>query len=257
MTDISIITTLFNCEDYVEESLESIRSQEDPPDYEWLILNDGSEDLTWEKTTKFIDNHDFPGEVRLIDDNSNIRIPRRRNQAIGMARGKYITIHDGDDSSLPRRLRDEFDFLEAHSDIFCVGGHAIRMGLDSEPDGVMSYPMDTHDRIVRQLYKKVNPMIDPTTMFRRKDFLDLDGYTLDESIYTVPDMDLWCRAILSGRKMANIRRPMINYRVNPDGMTGLHKEAMIKAHMTVWREFARVYREKIRHVRKEYYEKQW
>ena len=80
-------------------------------------------------------------------------------------------------------------------------------------------------------------MIDPTTMFRREDFLNLGGYSTDKSIYTVPDMDLWLKAILSGRKLINLQYPVIQYRMNPEGMTSLHKQEMIRSHMSVWRKF--------------------
>jgi hypothetical protein len=57
-------------------------------------------------------------------------------------------------------------------------------------------------------------------------------------------MDLWCRAILSGCKMANIERPLIHYRANPDGMTARKQSEMIGAHVSVWRNFSEKYREK-------------
>jgi len=220
--------------------MESVLWQDGFVDYEWFIMNDGSTDDTWNVVNKFVEKKSskLKGPVHLIDGKENCRIPRRRNLCIDQAKGKYVCIHDGDDVSLPHRFRIEYGYLERHPNVFCVGGHATSINLDSEPIGKMNYPAITHDRIVRQLYGKTNPMIDPTTMFRRQDFLDLGRYTLRKDIYTVPDMHLWCRAILSGRKMANLPMPLINYRVNPDSMTGLHKEEMIRAHMIVWREFA-------------------
>tara|TARA_B100000614_G_scaffold262909_1_gene300843 strand:+ start:360653 stop:361504 length:852 start_codon:yes stop_codon:yes gene_type:complete len=237
MTAVSIITPVYNCEAYIEESLQSIVNQREFDDFEWLILNDGSQDSTWEKVTNF--NYGWvQDKIRFINDSVNVRIPRRRNAAVQLANGKYIAIHDGDDASLPDRLRTEFEFLESHPELFCVGGLAFRMEMDGTPSGMMDYPLATHEQIVGQMYRSVNPMIDPTTMFRREGFLELGGYTLREDIYTVPDMHLWCKAILAGKKMANIRKPLIRYRANPNSMTGKHKEEMVRAHMTVWREFA-------------------
>jgi len=237
MTAVSIITPVYNCEKYIKESLDSICDQIGFNDFEWLILNDGSTDSTWD----IICNHPFPcidrEKIILIDDKENIKIPRRRNIAVSFASGKYIAIHDGDDVSLPFRLKDQFDFLESNTDIFCVGGHALKMDLEGEPLGEMDYPKSSHAQIVGQFYRCVNPMVDPTTMFRRKDFLELGGYSVRDDIYTVPDMDLWCKAILCGKKLSNIIKPLIKYRTNPSGMTVKHKEEMIEAHMIVWREF--------------------
>lgn len=249
---VSVITTLYNCESYVKASLESMASQSFGRHWEWLILNDGSTDATW----RIVENMTFniPNcRVVKVPASDNIKIPRRRNQAIAMAKGKYIAIQDGDDISMPDRLALEVGFLENHPEVFCVGGHAVQIDLEDHVIGFMDYPEEKHDRILRQLLvERRNPMIDPTTMFRREVFLRLGRYTTREEIYTVPDMDLWCRAILEGHKMANIRKPLINYRSNPDGMTNRKKSEMIYAHVITWREFSYKYREKFMSRRSEY-----
>lgn len=241
---VSVITTLYNCEKYVKASLDSIAAQTFAEPFEWLILSDGPTDATWQIVENFrVDNPKC--QVIKVAAADNIRIPRRRNQAISMARGKYIAIQDGDDISLPDRLELEVNFLESHPSVFCVGGHAVQIDLQDQVIGFMDYPEESHDRILRQLLvERRNPMIDPTTMFRRETFMRLGRYTTREEIYTVPDMDLWCRAILAGHKMANIRKPLINYRSNPDGMTNRKKSEMIYAHVVTWREFSYKYRER-------------
>jgi len=242
---VSVITTVYNCERYVKESFASIASQTLEEDFEWLILSDAPTDSTWDIIERM--NLDLPrAKVIKVSSLENIKIPRRRNQAISMARGKYVAIHDGDDISLPDRLGLQVDFLESHPRVFCVGGHGVKINSEGEGIGLMDYPEEDHDGIVRQLLlKRQNPMIDPTCMFRRQTFLSLKKYTTRQDIYTVPDMDLWCRAILAGHKMANIRKPLIHYRINPNGMTGLHKPEMIYAHMIVCKEFSEAYRGKI------------
>ena len=178
MTSVSIVTPVYNCEKYIKESLDSICSQINFDDFEWLILNDGSTDSTWDIVKDYSFECIGREKVRLIDDKENIKIPRRRNKAIDLAVGKYIAIHDGDDVSLPERLKEQFDFLESNPNIFCVGGHALQMDLNGEPLGEMDYPKSSHPQILGQFYRCVNPMIDPTTMFRRKDFLELGKYRI-------------------------------------------------------------------------------
>ena len=197
MTDISIITTVYNCEKFINKSLHSILSQKNMPSFEWIICNDGSTDSTWDKIVNFDFKH-ITDKVKLIDDSENIRIPKRRNKAIKEAKGKYIAIQDGDDNSLDDRMRLLFDYLENNPDIFCVGGKAIRILEDDYVDQIMDYPSCSHEQIVEDLCKKKNPIIDPSCMYRKNIFFELNGYSEDEEIYTVPDMDLWCRAILQG-----------------------------------------------------------
>lgn len=240
---LSVITTLYNGEKFVEDSLQSALNQT-YTDFEWIIANDGSTDATWDIVNDLVGKDE---RVRLVDDKNNIKIPRRRNQAIELARGKYIAIHDGDDISLPHRFEREVEFLDNNPNIFCVGGWALVINHDNEEIDVMNYPpIKPHQVVQSLLNKKQNPMIDPSTMFRRADFDQLKGYTLNHDIYTVPDMDLWARAMIAGKKLMNIPEILIHYRRNENGMTEKHKQEMIKAHMQVWHGFARDFAQSLR-----------
>ncbi len=228
---VSVITTVYNCRDYIESSIESILKQK-YEDFEFIIVNDGSTDDTWEKVTSFQDPR-----IILINNKENKKIPFRRNQAIEQARGEYIAIHDGDDESLPIRLQQQVDYLDFHKKIFCVGGHAVKINVNGEETGFMTYPPTRHVEIVRLYTRFVNPIIDPTCMFRREDFISLGCYSLDPAIYTVQDLDLWGRAILEGKRLSNERTPVIRYRINPQGVTRKCKKEMISAHSFVTRNF--------------------
>lgn len=235
---LSIITTVYNCEKFIKDSLLSVLNQT-YKDFQWIIVNDGSTDSTWEIVTETV--LDDP-RIELVNNSENKKIPFRRNQAISLAKGDYIAIHDGDDISLPHRFETQVEYLNKFEDVFCVGSHAISIDHNGNQTGVMNYPPAKNRQIVISLLRmKQNPMIDPTTMFRKIDFNNLGGYTLDSSIYTVPDMDLWARALVAGKKLANIYDALIRYRKNPDGMTQKHKSEMIDAHMKVWNRFKKEY----------------
>jgi glycosyltransferase involved in cell wall biosynthesis len=233
---LSLITTLYNCEEFIEQSLQSVLDQT-YADFEWIILNDGSTDGTWDIATSMLAEDE---RVIFVDSRENKKIPARRNDAITLAKGEYVAIVDGDDINLHDRFEKQVAFLNSHADIWCVGAHALLIDHDDKYIESMNYPPALHADIVSYFLRQCrNPIIDPTTMFRKKDFDELGGYTLDRKIYTVPDMDLWCRAIVMGKKMSNLPRALLRYRRNMNGMTQKHNEEMIKAHMTVWRKFAK------------------
>jgi hypothetical protein len=102
----------------------------------------------------------------------------------------------------------------------------------------MNYPPSSHNDII-DLFKGgiLNPLIDPSTMFRTKDFDKLGGYSLDKECYLVPDMDLWLRALIDGKRLANFPMPLIRYRVNPEGMTNKYKREMIFYHCKLLRKY--------------------
>jgi len=236
---VSVITPVYNCQKYIKESIESILNQTFK-DFEFIIVNDGSTDNTWNIVKNFNDSR-----IILIDNDENKRIPFRRNQAIDSACGELIAIHDGDDISIKNRLQLQINYLKDRKDVFCIGGYAIKINKDGHEKGQMDYPPLEHNAIVKKIKcGPTNPIIDPTTMFRRKDFIELGGYSLDKAIYLVPDLDLWVRAILSKKTLMNMPIPLIKYRMNPDGVTERNKIPMIRAHMRIVLSFLRELRVK-------------
>ena len=238
---LSIITTIYNCEKYLKESLDSIFSQSFQ-DFELILVNDGSTDKTSDIAREFTDKN--IKKVVYIGYSENKKIPIRRNQGIEYAaRGKYIAVVDGDDISLPNRFEEQVSFLERNKHIFCVGGHAFRIDekgedLNIDNNNIMNYPPEMHHQILDMIIKKcANPIMDPTSMFRREDFMELGGYTLNNDIYLVMDFHLWLRSIVAGKKFYKFQKPLIKYRVREGSNTVKHKKEMIKQHMIVWRDF--------------------
>tara|TARA_Y100000310_G_scaffold57488_2_gene52692 strand:+ start:26209 stop:26961 length:753 start_codon:yes stop_codon:yes gene_type:complete len=239
---LSVITTVYNCEKFIKESLDSLFAQK-YTDLELILVNDGSTDATRSLLQPFLEKY---GEsIVFLNSERNRRIPTCRNKAIDVARGEYIAIHDGDDITLPGRFERQVDFLDKNPEYFCIGAWAEEINENGEKIGERDYPPPTHEGVVDIITSKetfyLNPVIDPTTMFRKDDFIKLGGYTLKDEIYTVPDFDLWLRAILSGRQIGNIQMNLIKYRVNSQSVTESKKKTMIKHHMIVWRKFMREY----------------
>ncbi|MBD3228489.1 MAG: glycosyltransferase [Candidatus Lokiarchaeota archaeon] len=231
---VSVITPVFNCSKYIRQSIQSILDQT-YKNFEFIILDDGCTDKTCHMVSDFSDKR-----IKLIGSNVNMGVPFRRNQGVKTARGKYILIHDGDDISLVNRIELQVNYLNQISDVFCVGGYAIKIDVNENVVGKMEYPPLKHDDIVKKIkHGPLNPMIDPTVMFRKKDFIELGLYSLDKKVRLVQDLDLWTRAILSGKILANIPIPLIKYRTNPDGITEKNKLAMIRSHVGVVSRFIR------------------
>lgn len=241
---LSVITTVYNCSQYLRDSIESVLSQTFE-DFEFIIINDGSSDDTVDIVRSYTDSR-----IKFIDNADNRKIPQRRNEGILAASADLIAIHDGDDISLPNRFEIQLEKMN-DKNLFCVGGHAYKISPSGDFTGNMDYPPEDCSGIFEMIATKcMNPIIDPTTMFRKDDFIALGKYTLEKAIYTVPDFDLWLRAILRGRLLSNVQEPLIKYRENPKGMTGENKKLMINQHMIVWTKFMR--HPNIQKLRKKY-----
>lgn len=225
MPQLSVITTIYNAEPYLEESLSSVFEQTFQ-DFELILVNDGSTDKSKEIVLKYLR---YPN-VRLLENKNNEGIPLSRNRALLIAQGEYVAIHDGDDVSLPLRFEREVEFLKSHSDIDFIGSHATKISHTGEEIGTMSYPpVSTQQAFYFILRHKLNPIIDPSCMYRKKVVLDSGGYTMENSLKTALDLHLWCRLLNKGHKLSNIQECLIKYRINPHGMTRLYNEEMKQA----------------------------
>lgn len=89
---VSIIVPIYNSERYLKECLDSVR-QQSIPDFEVILINDGSTDASLEIAAEFSKN-DSRFTVITID-NSGPSIAR--NTGIDIASGEYIMFLDSDD----------------------------------------------------------------------------------------------------------------------------------------------------------------
>lgn len=233
---ISVIMTVYNGEKYIEESIKSILVQSYGK-FELIIVLDGCTDNTEDIVTEILKW--YRGDFQIIKEEENRGCSTGRSIGIDAANGNLIAIQDADDISYPDRFDKQVKFMTENQDIFCVGGFLTKIDEDGKILGVMDYPPEQHSDIVKMITDKcLNPILDPTTMFRKKDFYEIGGYSLDKEIYLVPDFDLWLRAILAGKKFYNMQEILSKYRVHDDSMTS-RKEEMLKQHMVVWRKFRR------------------
>ena len=114
---ISVIIPVYNTEEYLEETLESILNQTMIDDIEVLMLDDGSNDYSQyiiEKYAREYDNfHAF--------FNENMGSGCERNIGIKKARGEYIHLMDSDDLLQPRSYEILYDFAKSDDYDFVLG----------------------------------------------------------------------------------------------------------------------------------------
>lgn len=91
----SVIMCAYNLEGIVGTAIESVLKQK-YKNYELIIVNDGSQDKTWDVLKKY--EAKANGKIRLINNEKNIGLSASRNVAIPQARGEYIVHLDGDDT---------------------------------------------------------------------------------------------------------------------------------------------------------------
>jgi glycosyltransferase involved in cell wall biosynthesis len=126
---VSIGMSVFNCEQTLSTAIQSILNQT-YPNWELIIIDDGSKDKTLEIAKSFRDPR-----IKVINDGQNQRLPIRLNQAISLSRGKYFARMDGDDISYPERLQRQVEHLEQHPEIDLLGTAGVNFNADGRATG--------------------------------------------------------------------------------------------------------------------------
>ena len=112
---VSVITAVYNAENFITKTLNSIIGQS-LSDLEYILVDDGSTD----NSASIIESIGDP-RVRLIRNDCNQRLVYTRNRAIAASTGEFIAVTDHDDISLPTRLADQVGYLTEHPEVGLVG----------------------------------------------------------------------------------------------------------------------------------------
>lgn len=101
---VSFCIITYNQEQYILETLKGAVSQ-DYDNMEIVISDDNSSDKTFEIATKFANSYDGHFKFILNKNEENLHIAGNVNKVIELSHGEYILLADGDDISLPERVK--------------------------------------------------------------------------------------------------------------------------------------------------------
>ena len=107
---ISIIMSVYNCEETIRESIDSILAQT-YTEWEFVICNDCSTDGTQEILDDY--KQRFPERFILIRNQTNMRLAYSLNQCLQYVTGYFVARMDGDDYCAPDRFEKQIRFLES------------------------------------------------------------------------------------------------------------------------------------------------
>lgn len=139
MDKISIITTFYNAERFIEKTLMSIASQEIDPSkfgYEYIIVDDKSPDSSRSIVENFIKKYNINNlsskiEWKIVEPEHNLGCGGARRFGIQNATGNYFMFLDADDYYINK------DFIRrAYSTITSENADIVEYGvLYNQPDG--------------------------------------------------------------------------------------------------------------------------
>lgn len=170
---VSVCISTYNHEEFIEEALNSVLEQVCNFEYEIILSNDQSTDNTHNVITRFIENHPEGSRIRYFNQPKNLGINNNLIFTLEHARGKYISLLEGDDYWVDSgKLQKQFDFMEDNKDFsictgalksFIPGKGLVLRKYEGNVEGV-TYEFNNIS-IVRPNY---------LNMFFRKDIIDIN-----------------------------------------------------------------------------------
>lgn len=184
---ISVIMSVFNNEEYLNESIESIILQT-YKNFEFIIVDDASTDQTSGILKEWLSKD---RRIKVITNKENMGLTKSLNRAIQIAGGEYIARQDGDDVSLPERFEKQIEFFQKNPEIKILGtfGYII----DKQGDILGKEILSTSFQTIKKEFIKRNPLMHTSVMIKKEVIDKVGGY--DETFKTSQDYELWSRLL--------------------------------------------------------------
>lgn len=205
---ISVVIPVYNGEKTLKETISSVLNQS-CPDFELLVINDGSQDATLEIISQIQDPR-----IKVFSY-QNAGLSASRNRGISLARSEYISFIDADDLWTPDKLEKQLKALQENpqaavayswTDYIDESGNFFRQGPHFNFSGKVYQRLLLSDFVGNGS----NPLI------RKQAFSKVGNF--DESLKAVEDWDMWLR-LAACYEFVAVPITQILYRQSPTSMS--------------------------------------
>lgn len=210
---VSIIVPVYNAENYIEQTIESVLNQSFD-NWEMLLVENGSTDKSIEKIKQFTDPR-----IRLIVMESNAGAANARNEGMRQATGTYAAYIDADDLWHPDKLKKQIAFMEEKNAAFSFTGYefgdenAVGTGKIVKVPETLSYKQALSNTTI----------FTSTVMFDTrkipKDKLYMPNVKSEDSA-------LWFRILREGNIAYGLNENLVTYRRPANSLSSNKLEAM-------------------------------
>jgi len=207
MPAVSIIIPAYNQGAYLARAIRSALDQT-YPDFEVIVVDDGSTDNTAEVARSFDDSR-----LHYVYQ-ENRGLSAARNTGIRHTTAPLLTFLDSDDLFLPRKLELLVAELERDPELGLVAGQAIPIDENEQQVGKIfdRKPPEEPSRLLLG-----NPLHVGSVLLRRA-CQEKVGF-FDEELRSYEDWDMWLRLALAGCKIGWVPAPVSLYRFHRAQMT--------------------------------------
>lgn len=235
INNITIVICLYNAENYIVETLESLENQT-LKDFKLLIIDDCSTDKSISKVKDFFKTSSFQ-ETEIVQFEDNKGTAYARNFALHQVKTPLMMFFDADDVAKPDLLERLYAKISESDENIAVSCYSKYIDVNSKKIAGGHYIGPTSEEEFR--YKAENGkliLIPNVTLFKNEFAIQAGGYRLEGFENGKPryqdlseDLDLWSRMsdfYAFGKVMLTIPEVLFYYRKNTSSLSA-SKDSLI------------------------------
>ena len=202
---VSVIVPAYNAAQYIEETLDSIRTQTIQPK-EVIVVDDGSTDQTKQLVENYITKYKYPINIYSMPTNKGIGATRQKG--VELAKYEHVAFLSSDDVYAPNFI--EKCLLQLIPGVATFTSYH-RCNSKLQPQIVFEPPKFSRESVIEWALKKNMYINFSTVIFPRNIFNKLH---FKESLRHGEDLIFLLDTIISGLKYTLIDEPLLYYRIH-------------------------------------------
>ena len=204
---VSVIVPVYNAEDFMCETLDSILAQT-YKNIEIICIDDMSKDSSRLIIEDYASKYE---NIRPIFLEENGGVSNARNVGIANARGRYVAFLDSDDVWMPEKIEKQIKFMQENKYAFTFTGYRF-MDADSKLLNTVVHAKKelTYDKLLRQ-----NAISCLTVVIDREYIEDIYMPKIHHEDYAA-----WLRILKKGYKAYGLDEILAKYRTRQNSLSG-------------------------------------
>ncbi len=204
---VSVITPVYNCEKYLDRTLQSVFAQT-YKNIEIVLVDDQSTDCSAEIIKRY---HEAHPEIVYFLQPRNMGAGHARNKALELAKGQYVAFLDADDVWKPAKIAKQVKLLQSKNGGFCFAAIEMIDGEDNLIKGkrAVKEEIDYKFLLSNTMIPTSGVMIDRTIKGDFRMHLRRGGQ----------DYATWLSLLRDGSKAYGIDEALVGYRIDGQSLS--------------------------------------
>lgn len=204
---VSVITPVYNCEKYIDRTLQSVFAQT-YENIEIVLVDDQSTDTSAEIIKQY---QEFHPEIVYFLQPKNMGAGHARNKALELARGQYVAFLDADDIWKPTKIQQQIELLKKQNTGFCFTAIEMIDGDDKVIKGkrAVKKEIDYKFLLSNTMIPTSGVMVDRTIKGDFRMHIRRGGQ----------DYATWLSLLRDGSKACGIDEALVGYRIDGQSLS--------------------------------------